>query len=442
VGATVAAVTRRRATLLAAAVALLAAAVAVVFLLRGGDDDGGRQTARAEPLAYVPAGSADVVFDLDTRAPLVGLAVEQLAPRLTDGALSADQASALVGGRAAVAIGDGKAWLAFATDAPAPRPGRGAVAAARDGVVVVAPSAVDLKQALDGARGPAARYARATFDKRFAGLPADAGARVAFDPRPLLARRSPQLAGTAWGRSLRDGAAVLSTSGSELRVPFRITADPVGLTPGDLPIATGAQPPRARGSAPLVVGLRDPAHTLAFARQAGLLSELDLLDQLPGFLKPNLNDLGPNGTVTSTSLDLAHLTARTEPPDPGDWETKLGRIDTLAGLAGKAVLGDLRIDHRDGAYALTEGGELVARAGVYGRALVLSNDPDADLRAAAAAPAAPTPPGAAGALTARLRSSVLATQIPELIRARVGDLTAWARAELTGVTGELRLALR
>jgi hypothetical protein len=438
----VAAVTRRRATLLAAAVALLAAAVAVVFLLRGGDDDGGRQTARGEPLAYVPAGSADVVFDLDTRAPLVGLAVEQLAPRLTDGAVTADQVHPLLGGRAAVAIGSGKAWLAFATDAPAPRPGRGAAAAARDGVVVVAPGAVDLKQALDGARAPAARYARATFDKRFAGLPADAGARVAFDPRALLAQRSPELAGTPWGRSLRDGAAVLTTRGTEVRVPFRIAADPVGLKPGDLPIATGAQPPQARGSAPLVVGLRDPAHTLAFARQAGLLSELDLLDQLPGFLKPNLDDLGPNGTVTSTSVDLAHLTARTEPPDPGDWETKLGRIDTLAGLAGSAVLGDLRIDHRDGAYTLTQGGELVARAGVYGRALVLSNDPDANLRAAAVAPAAPTPPRAAGALTARLGSSVLATQIPELIRARVGDLTAWTRAELTGVTGELRLALR
>jgi len=86
--------------------------------------------------------------------------------------------------------------------------------------------------------------------------------------------------------------------------------------------------------------------------------------------------------------------------------------------------------------------KLVARAGVYGPVLVLSNDPTANLRAAAVAPASPLPPGAAGALTARLRSSLLATQIPELIRARVGDLTAWARAELAGVTGELRLALR
>jgi hypothetical protein len=438
----VATVPGRRVLLIAAAIVVVAVVVVAVVLLRGGDDQGAPKAARSEPIAYVPAGSADVVFDLDTRAPLVALAVEQLAPRVTDGALTADQVHALSGGRAVVALDAGKAWLAFATDAPAPRPRGGAAAAARDGVVVVAPSVADLKQALDGARQPAARYARATFDKRFAGLPADAGARVAFDPRVLLAQRSPPLAGTPWARSLRDGAAVLTTRGTELRVPFRLTGDPGGLTPGDLPIASGPQPPTARGSAPLVVGLRDPAHTLAFARSAGLLSELGLLDSLPGFLKPDLNDLGPNGTVTSPSFDLSHLTARTEPPDPGDWETKLGRIDTLAGLAGKAVLGDLNIDKSDGAYTLTQGGKLVARAGVYGRALVLSNDPAANLRAAAAAPAAPLPPGAAGALTARLRSSLLATQIPELVRARVGDVTAWARAELTGVTGELRLALR
>ena len=437
------AVLRRRAPLLLAALALVAAAAAVVLLLRGGGDDQRKSSARAEPLAYVPAATADVVFDLDTREPLVGLAVEQLAPRVTHGALTAEQAHTLLGGRAAVAIDGAKAWLAFATDAPAPRPANGAAADAKDGVVVVAPTPADLRAARAAGQAAAARYARATFDKRFADLPRDAGARVAFDPKPLLAQRSPHIANTPWGRSLRDGAAVLATSGATVTVPFKLTADPVGLTAADLPLATGAQPPHARGDAPLTLGLRDPAHTLAFARTAGLLSELDLLDQLPGFLKPNLNDLGPNGTITSPSTDLqGHLTARFEPPDPGDWSSKLGRIDTLASLAGESLLNGLSIDKKDGAYTLTQNGKLIARAGVYGRALVLSNDPTANLRAAAAAPAAPTPPGAAGALTARLRSSVLATQIPELIRARVGDLTAWARAELAGVTGELRLALR
>jgi hypothetical protein len=438
----VAAVLRRRAPLLAAALVLVAGVLAVVLLLRGNDHGGGPRAARSEPLAYLPAGSADVVFDLDTSEPLIALAVEQLAPRVTNGALSAQQVQGLVGGRAAVALDAGRAWLAFATDAPAPRPRDGSAAAARAGVVVVAPSAADLRVALAGARAPAARYARATFDKRFAGLPAAAGARAAFDPRALLGRRSAQVAATKWGRSLRDGAAVLTVRGTELEIPFHITSDPGGLTPDDLPIATGAQPPIARGSAPLVVGLRDPARTLAFARSAGLLSELGLLDQLPGFLKPDLSDLGANGTVTSPRLDLTDLTARTEPPDPGEWETKLDRIDTLAGLAGKAVLGGLAVEKRAGVYTVTQDGRLVARAGVYGRALVLSNDPSANLRAAAVAPAVPLPPGAAGALTARARSNLLAGQIPDLIRARIGDLTAWARAELTGVTGELRLALR
>jgi hypothetical protein len=127
---------------------------------------------------------------------------------------------------------------------------------------------------------------------------------------------------------------VLATSGATCTVPFKLDRRPGRAHADDLPIATGAQATRRAATRPLTLGLRDPAHTLAFARSAGLLSELDLLDQLPGFLKPNLNDLGPNGTITSPSTDLqGHLTARFEPPDPGDWSSKLGRIDTLAGLA-------------------------------------------------------------------------------------------------------------
>jgi hypothetical protein len=444
-GGTVAAVlARRRAPLLAAVLALVAAAVAVVLLVRRGDDGVDRAApARAEPLAYLPDGADDAIFDLDTSAPLAALGVEQLAPRLTGGALTAAQVRPLLGGRAVVAMAGDRTWLVFATDAPAPRPAASAVAAAQKGIVVVARTREDVQAALAAAARPAARYARATFDKRFAGLPAgpSASVRLAFDARAQLGRRAPPLAATRWGRSLRDGAAVLTTGGSELRAPFRVTADPVGLRPEDLPTATGAAAPRARGSAPLVIGLRDPARTLAFARDAGLFDELDLVDQLPGFLKPDLNDLGPNGTLTMPSLDLDRLTLRVEPPDPGDWASKLGRLDALSSFAQQVGV-DIEIDHRDGVYTLTQGAKLVARVGVFGRALVLSNDADADLRAAAAAPESPTPTGAAGGLTARLRAAVLATVLPALLRDRLGDVTGWARTELTGVSGELRLAVR
>jgi hypothetical protein len=432
---------RRRVPLIAAALVLVVGVVALVLLLRGGGDDNGRTAKATEPLAYLPEGGNDAVFDVDTRAPLVGLAMEQVAPRLTHGALSAEQVRPLLGGKAVIALRGDRAWLVFATDAPAPRLRRGAVAGKRDGVVVVAPSRADLDASLQAAAKPAARYSRATFDKRFVGLPAKASVRVAFDPRKLLASRAPQLAGTRWASSLRDGAAVLTTKGTRLKLPFRITGDPVGLTPDDLPIATGARPPVARGAGPFVLGLRDPARTLAFAREAGVLSELGLVDQLPGFLKPNLGDLGPNGTLTTPSLDLSHLSLRAEPKDAGDWSSKLGRLDALSGIAKRAGI-DIEIDHHDGAYDISQNGKLVARAGVFRRALILSNDAKRDLRAAAASPVSPTPAGAAGGLTLRAQATTLIGGLPALIAARLGDITGWARAELTGVTGELDLALR
>jgi hypothetical protein len=432
---------RHRVPLIAAALVLVLGVVALVVLLRGGGDDKAPKTATGEPLACVPAGGNDAIFDLDTRAPLVDVVVEQLASRLTKGALTAEQVRPLLGGRAVVALRGSDAWLAFATDEPAPRVGPGAAAGKGDGVVVVAPTRADVAASIANAKQPAARYARATFDKRFAGLPKDGTVRVAFDPRKLVASRAPQIATSKWVSSLRDGAAVLTTAGTQLHLPFRITADPVGLSPDDLPLATGAEPPTARGTGPLVIGLRDPAHTLRFARESGLLPELGLVDQLPGIVKPNLDDLGPNGTVTTPKLDLTHLALRSEPSDPGDWSTKLGRLDALAGFAKTAGI-DVDIKHENGVYAISQNGQLVARAGVFGRALVLSNDATANLQAAAAAPVSPTPPGAAGALSLRAKATTLIPDLPALISARLGDVTGWARAELTGVTGELDLALR
>ncbi|MEA2255017.1 MAG: hypothetical protein QOG35_1062, partial [Solirubrobacteraceae bacterium] len=71
----------------------------------------------------------------------------------------------------------------------------------------------------------------------------------------------------------------------------------------------------------------------------------------------------------------------------------------------------------------------------------------ADLRAAARAPLDSPVPGAAGALTVRLRGPAVRDLVgplglPALVLDRLGDLTGWARAELDGMTGELRLPVR
>jgi hypothetical protein len=453
---------RRRAALVAVPLLLVAAVVAAVLLLRGGSERAPR-AATDEPLAYVPA-AAQVVLDVDTGSPLVGLAVSELAPRLSGGALSAAQVRGLLGGRAVVAlVGDRPQLSLVAPDADAVtvlarrlRPtgasyrgarlfsSAGAAIAVRGATVVAAPDLAAVRGALDRRAQPAARTARAAFDRRFAGLPSTSAARVAFAAGPLLARASPRVAATRWGRSLLGGAAVLTSGEDGLRIPFRVAADPAGLRPGDLPIATGPRPPRARGGAPLSVGLRTLAQAAGFGRQAGV-AVLGLLDALPGFLRPDVGGLTADATVLSA--DLRHVTARTEPRDAGDWSSKLGRLSALSGLAGAAGLTDASIDEHGGVYDVSQGGELLARAGVFGPALVVSDDPRADLRAAAGAPAGAAVPGAAGALTARLTAPAvrqLASErfaLPAFALAALGEATGWARAELNGLSGELRLRL-
>jgi hypothetical protein len=415
---------RRRALLIAAPV-LLAAAVALV-LLRGGKDtapQAPRVPTGIEPLAFMPPG-ADVVLDLDTDVPSIAIAAAQLVPRLPGSALTVAQVQPLVGSRMAIALDGGRMWLAAITRAPAP-PG----AVKRGGTVVVGPAPVT-----------PAKGARAAFDRHFTGLPRSS-ARVAFDAHALLAGRSPEAAATRWGRSLRAGAAVLVSRGERVVLPFKIAADPSGVAPSDLPVPAGTAVPRMQGSGPIVAAVRSPAQTLAFLRAAGLLSALDVLARAPGFLRPDLSDLGPDATITTP--DLRVFTVRATPRDPGDWSTKLARLDALSGLIRFTGIADVRIDRgRDGAYTIVQNGRLAGRAGVYGRTLVLSTDPRADLPAAGRAPLRPAPAGAAGALTLRLAPALFGELLPALVRDRVGDVTGWARTSLTGVRGELGVAVR
>jgi hypothetical protein len=430
--------TNHRRVLLIGAALVVVVIVAVLLLTRGGVDERPQRPPAppgVEPLAFMPAG-ASAVLDLDTRQSSAAFTAIGLIPELPASPLTAEQVGRLTGGRIAVAFAGNRLWLAAQTRAAPPPVSN---AAKRGGTVVIAPSAAALQASLSGAAAKA-NGARAAFDRRFAGLP-PSSARVAFDPRAALAARSPAVAATAWGRSLRAGAAALVVRGDRIVLEFKLTADPAGVSPDELPIATGPGAPRAAGSGPVVAAVRAPAQTLAFLRSAGLLEALDVLNRAPGFVRPDLEDLGPQATIVAA--DQQRLTVRTTPPDPGDWATKLDRLDALSGLIRFSGLADVRIDKdRTGAYTIESDGALAGRVGVYGPVVVFSTDPRADLAAAARAPAVAPVPGAAGALTVRLAPSLFGPLLPAIARGHVADVTGWARAELSSVRGELAVRVR
>lgn len=434
-------VPRDRRLLVAAAVAILAVVLLVLLLRGGGDDDTVPARRAADPLTLVPA-RADATFDLDLRVPLVAVVTEQV---LRDATGARSEVRVPLGARGALADRGARRWIAVQIDPPGDA-GRTARAlrgrsstrvSARDGVLLVSPA---------GAPAASPRpTARAAFERRLARLPRRSGARVALDAGALIARFSPRLAATPWGRALTDGAAALVVRGAKLTVPFRLTSRAVPLA--DLPIAPGRTAAPARGAAPITVALRDPAHTLAVVRDAGLIDGLSVIDRLPGFLRPDLTALGPDGTLTTT--DRRTVTIRVTPRDPGDWSRKLDRLDALSGLARRLGIADVRIDRDpDGAYRLDQHGRFALRVGIVGRALVLSTSRTADLRAAAAAPGTPPPADAAGALTATVAPSVIYDELDRRFRTelprdvvRLGPLTAWVRSEPRVTAGELRLRL-
>jgi hypothetical protein len=472
---------------LAVGVAVVAAlAVLGVALLRtGGEGDkrppAERSDARAEALAYAPR-DAPALIGVNTASPGAGLVLGALVARVSGGALTANDISPLLGNEAVVAVLDPRTQRSqlsmVAKDPDALRAlarrlretgsyrgarlyggPQGAAVAIRRDTLVAASDEPTVRRALDTSAGAAAHVTPRDFDRRLAGLSTAGEVRVVFDPkRAVVAARLPGVMRTRWGRSLANGAAVLEEGAPGLRLPFVLQTDATRITDNDLPFATGPGPPQIRGRAPLLIGVRDLGRLIAFLRRADpqRLGGLDSLQgRLPAFLRVDvtglLDGLTNEGTISSDD-GLDHFAARTVPPDPQAWRAPLERLSTLSGVLQRLGIDNVTLDREGGAgYRLTVDGELAARVGLFGRTLVLTDDPRTDLRATATAPPAPTPPGARGGLTLRLQGGEARQLVSDIFGLpgsagpfldRLGDLTGWARAEPDAVRGELRLALR
>src|SRR3954447_7517497 len=475
---------RRIAALIAVAVVVFAA-LAFVLARNSSNEDSSPKTQqgdpRAEALAYAPKASPALI-GVDTGSPEASLVLGALVSRVSGGALSANDISPLLGNEAVVALLDprtGRAQLSMVAkdpdalrevarrlkktgsykDATLYSGPQGAAVGIKGDTLLAASDEPTVRRALDTRADPQAHLTPPAFDRRLAGLPTTADVRTVFDPkRIVVAQRLPGVGNTRWGRSLTNGAAVLEEGGTGLRLPFALQTDATRINDQDLPFAPGPQTPKMDGDAPLLLAVRDLGQLIAFLRKVDpqRLGGLDTFQNgLPSFLRVNvsglLNGLTNDGTISSDD-GLDHFAARTNPPDPSNWRDPLERLSTLSGVLQRLGIDNVKlIDEGANAYRLDVDGELAARAGIFGRTLVLTDDADTNLRATAQAPQAATPTGARGGLTLRMRASGGRRLVSDLfglpadagaILDRLGDLTGWARAATDGVRGELDLGLR
>jgi hypothetical protein len=477
-------VSRRILALLAVAVAAFAA-LAIVLTRGGGDEErtapAPQSDTRAEALAYAPR-DAPALIGVDSGSAGASVVLGALVGRVSGGALTANDVSPLLGNEAIVALLDPRSQRSqlsmVAKDADALRAlvrrrrpdgayrgaqlfsgPRGAAIAVKGQTIVAALDEPTVRRALDTGADRARHLTPPEFDRRLAGLDTTADVRAVFDPkRVVVASRLPGVLNTRWGRSLTNGAAVLAEGGAGLRLPFALQTDTKRINDQDLPFATGSQAPQMHGRAPLLIAVRDLGQFIAFLRKADpeRLGGIDSLQNgLPSFLRVDidglLNGLTNDGTISSADA-LDHFAARTDPPDPDAWRRPLQRLSTLSSALQRLGIDNVKLTEQGGdAYRLDVDRKLVARVGIFGRTLVITDDAGTSLKGTASSPPVPAPPGARGGMTVRLQASEGRRLLADLfgLRAganvvldRLGDLTGWARAARDGVRGELQLGLR
>lgn len=353
---------------------------------------------------------------------------------------------------------------------PAPAPGvtgyattDGRATFGRRGVeVVLGANAAAVRRAF-ATRDAQAGLTPRTFDERLGPLARVPALVHAVGPaRPLIASRAGDV---PWVRALREGSLAVSLEKPGVRVRVHLATDPAKVTPAQLPLAPGAQPPRpAPGARQIDVALRDPTQAIRFfddnkdALDVPFLdpikNALDTLDSVKGPLKTfgriDVDDIldGLTGTATITPESPGKLALRAEITTADQLRTALDRLAAVPDVALDLANVKLNVQRDGDAYEITQDGQQLAKLAVLGDTLVVTNDPRAGLRAIANR--RPTTTATAGALSFHLGARAVQDELvrrfnlPDLARLVLdgfGDVDGGLRVERGGADLDATLAL-
>ncbi|MET0615714.1 MAG: DUF3352 domain-containing protein [Thermoleophilaceae bacterium] len=345
------------------------------------------------------------------------------------------------------------------------------VFAVKDDLIVFANDEAQLKSALARADGDD-HLDEQTFNDSLSGLPDPALARVYVDVEALL-KRDPSARDARrvkWIAALRQVGATVTAKDNALDIDFRARTEG-DLSEEDLPIASGDKaPPVIKRRGEVGLGIRDLAHIVHFAENAGQSIDPSGFGDYERAKKTIDKQLGVSldddliaqltGNVSATVALDGGFGVRAELKDPQAFEKTLARVaDVLPSFAKGAGFGTVGLSKPKAGqkfYALAQPDGDAVIFGVVNGVLVVANDAK---RAAAVAAAEPVDvPGASGSVTLSADAEQLVNRIliqygPTLglgdlgslgvgMFARpLGDLDGWMSASPDELRGKLTLAV-
>ncbi len=297
----------------------------------------------------------------------------------------------------------------------------------------------------------------AGFNADLGTLPSGALVRAAGDLAPLISSSS--RTAVPWLAALRAYGVAVGTSSGGLTFQYTLDTSSAHLSSGELPLSPGTSPPGFVGTAPLQLGLREPAATLAFAldaerrssptQYAAVVARMNAVRRKTGvdFRRDVLDQLGANLALNSTPADRG-LMARIDVRNPRAMARTLRKL-------GPSLLGVLGSHSQSTVTAGPAGFEIVHRGrnkilvGLVGSELVLGTGSPAALQAFGTAPAVAAP-GAQGAFAFRvsLPEAIQLTQrgapskTIQAVLSALGDISGWLSSSSSALTGSATLGLK
>ena len=343
--------------------------------------------------------------------------------------------------------------------------------AVKDDLVVFANDNAQLKSALERADGDD-HLDEDTFAEGLSGLPDSALMRIYADVEALL-KSDPGSADARrikWIAALRELGATVTAKDDSLDIDFRARTEG-DLSDDDLPIASGDEaPPVIKRPGEVGLGVRDLAHIIQFAENAGQAIDpagfgdyeqaKKTIDRQLGVSLDNDLIAQLTGNVSASQAPNGDFGVRADLKDPAKFEKTLAKVaDVLPSFAEGAGFGPVGLSKPKGNqkfYALAQPDGDAVVFGVVGGVLVVANTPR---RAAAVAAAEPADvPGAKGSVTASADAEQLVTRILRqfgselgtsdlgslgvgLLTRPLGDLNGWMSASPDELRGKLTLGV-